>query len=52
MPKPRGRAQNAIEYGLIIAMIAVVVLLGVFEFGHLVEPWLASLSGHITTVGT
>jgi Flp pilus assembly pilin Flp len=37
---------------LIIAVIAVVVLLGTTAFGNQVEPWFAALTGHITTVGT
>jgi Flp pilus assembly pilin Flp len=48
----RGRAQNVVEYGLLIVSIVVVVLLGMTSFGHVVEPWFAALAGHITTVGT
>ena len=39
MPKLRGKAQNVVEYGLIIVTIVLVVLLGVMSFGHLIEPW-------------
>ena len=52
MSRLRDRAQNVVEYGLIIASIAVVVLLGVARFGSLIVPWFAALAGHITTVGT
>jgi hypothetical protein len=52
VPVGRFRAQDVVEYGIIIATIAVVVLLGVIAFGHQIEPWLAQLAGHITTVGT
>jgi Flp pilus assembly pilin Flp len=48
----REPAQDVIEYGILIATIAVVVLLGVAAFGHQIEPWFAQLAGHITTVGT
>jgi Flp pilus assembly pilin Flp len=48
----RERAQNVVEYGLIIATIVIVVLLGVASFGRLIEPWFASLAGRITTIGT
>jgi Flp pilus assembly pilin Flp len=41
-----------VEYGLIIAAIVIVVLLGVSSFGHLIEPWFASLAGHVTTLST
>ena len=47
----RWGAQSTVEYGLLIATIALVVVLGVMSFGHLVEPSFASLAGHITTVG-
>jgi Flp pilus assembly pilin Flp len=46
------RAQDVVEYGIIVATIALVVLLGVMTFGSQIEPWFAQLAGHITTVGT
>jgi len=52
MSRPRDRAQNVVEYGLIIATIAMVVLLGDAKFGTLIGPWFAALAEHITTVGT
>jgi Flp pilus assembly pilin Flp len=48
----RDKAQNVVEYGLLVGTIVVVVLLGVAKFGSLIEPWFAALAGHITTVGT
>jgi Flp pilus assembly pilin Flp len=45
-------AQDLVEYGLLIASIAVVVLLGVTAFGQQILPWFQQLAGHITTVGT
>jgi Flp pilus assembly pilin Flp len=48
----RHRAQDVVEYGMIIATIAVVVLLGVTAFGAQIKPWFEHLAGHITTVGT
>ncbi|HEY2592342.1 MAG TPA: Flp family type IVb pilin [Chloroflexota bacterium] len=48
----RERGQDVVEYGIIIATIAVVVLLGVTSFGHEITPWFTQLAGHITTVGT
>jgi hypothetical protein len=48
----RANAQNTVEYGLIIATIVIVVLLGMMSFGHLIAPWFAALAGRITTVGT
>ena len=44
--------QNVVEYGIIIATIALVVLLGVTAFGNQILPWFIQLAGHITTVGT
>jgi Flp pilus assembly pilin Flp len=48
----RQLAQDAIEYGMIIATIAMVVLLGVAAFGTQIKPWFEHLAGRITTVGT
>ena len=48
----RQRAQDVVEYGMIIATIAVVVLLGVTVFGAQIRPWFEHLAGRITTVGT
>ena len=52
MSRFRDRAQNVVEYGLLIASIVVVVLLGVAKFATVIEPWSAALAGRITTVGT
>jgi Flp pilus assembly pilin Flp len=46
------RGQNVVEYGLLIATIVLVVLLGITAFGRQIEPWFAMLAGRITTVGT
>lgn len=52
MSRLRDRAQNVVEYGLLIATIVVVVLLGVTRFGSVIELWFAALAGRIITVGT
>lgn len=52
MPHVRAKAQNVIEYGILIATIVMVVLLGVSRFGYLIAPWFAGLAARITTVGT
>ena len=44
--------QNVVEYGVLIATIVLVVVLGTMAFGSLIEPWFASLAARITTVGT
>jgi Flp pilus assembly pilin Flp len=44
--------QDVVEYGLLIATIAVVVLIGIATFGRQIEPWFRVLAGRITTVGT
>jgi pilus assembly protein Flp/PilA len=44
--------QDVVEYGLLIATIAIVVLIGVGLFGSSVNTWFKSLASHITTVGT
>jgi Flp pilus assembly pilin Flp len=48
----RQPAQEVVEYGIIIATIAVVVLLGTTAFGSQIRPWFEQLAGRITTVGT
>jgi pilus assembly protein Flp/PilA len=44
--------QDVVEYGLLIATIAIVVLIGVGIFGTNINAWFQSLAGRITTVGT
>lgn len=44
--------QDVVEYGLLIATIAIVVLLGIGFFGNNVSAWFQTLAGRITTVGT
>ena len=44
--------QDVVEYGLLIATIAIVVLIGVGIFGGAINDWFKGLAGHITTVGT
>ena len=45
-------SQNVIEYGIIIVVIAMVVLLGVAAFVSQLRPWFRQLASHITTIGT
>ena len=44
--------QDVVEYGLIVATIAVVVLIGKMAFGNQIRPWFEHLAGMITTTGT
>jgi hypothetical protein len=44
--------QNVVEYGLLIATIVVLVLMGTTAFGAVLRPWLEHLAGRIVTVGT
>jgi pilus assembly protein Flp/PilA len=44
--------QDVVEYGLLIATIAIVVLVGVGIFGNNINSWFSSLAARITTVGT
>jgi Flp pilus assembly pilin Flp len=48
----RALAQDVVEYGLIVATIAIVILVGTVAFGNQIEPWFAALAGRITTTGT
>ena len=43
--------QDVVEYGLLIATIAIVVLVGISFFGHNIESWFQVLAGRITTTG-
>ena len=44
--------QDVVEYGLLIATIAIVVLIGVGIFGNNIRVWFTALAGRITTTGT
>jgi Flp pilus assembly pilin Flp len=44
--------QDVVEYGLLIATIAIVVLIGVGIFGSNINAWFQNLAARITTVGT
>jgi Flp pilus assembly pilin Flp len=43
--------QDVVEYGLLIATIAIVVLVGISFFGNNIAAWFQSLAGRITTTG-
>ena len=48
----RQHGQSVVEYGLLMAAVALVVLLGVHAFGQEILAWFIPLAGRITTVGT
>ena len=41
--------QDVVEYGLLIATVAIVVLLSTAAFGSQVHNWFLGLTGRITT---
>jgi len=41
--------QDVVEYGLLIATIAIVVLIGVGIFGQNISHWFENLAARITT---
>lgn len=43
--------QDVVEYGLLIATVAIVVLLGISFFGSQISAWFQVLAGRITTQG-
>jgi Flp pilus assembly pilin Flp len=43
--------QDLVEYGMLLALLALVVLFGAMAFGSLLAPWLTQLAGLITTAG-
>lgn len=48
----RALGQDVVEYGLIVATIAIVILVATVAFGNRIEPWFQALAGRITTTGT
>ena len=44
--------QDVVEYGLLIATIAIVVLLATAAFGQNIGVWFNTLASRITTTGT
>jgi Flp pilus assembly pilin Flp len=44
--------QDVVEYGLLIATVAIVVLLATTAFGAQIRVWFDALSGRITTTNT
>jgi pilus assembly protein Flp/PilA len=44
--------QDVVEYGLLIATIAIIVLIGVGIFGQNINAWFSNLAARITTTGT
>jgi Flp pilus assembly pilin Flp len=46
------QGQDVVEYGLLIATIAIVVLLATAAFGANIGTWFNTLAGRVTTTGT
>jgi Flp pilus assembly pilin Flp len=44
------QGQDVVEYGILIATIALIVLLAIGAFGHDIDAWFRTLAGRITTV--
>lgn len=49
---PDESGQDVLEYGLLIATIAMVVLIGISLLGSSMSTWFQVLAGQITTTGT
>jgi Flp pilus assembly pilin Flp len=45
-------AQDVVEYGLLIATIAIIVLISTTAFGTQINAWFNRLAGRITTTVT
>jgi Flp pilus assembly pilin Flp len=45
-------AQNTVEYGLLVATIALIVMLGINAFGSQIMAWFIVLAGAIAQTGT
>lgn len=48
----KARAQDIVEYGLLVVVIALVVLVGANAFGNEILAWIVPLIGRVTTTGT
>jgi Flp pilus assembly pilin Flp len=48
----RETGQDVVEYGLLMATLAILVLVGSLTFGDQIRPWFDSLAARIATVGT
>jgi Flp pilus assembly pilin Flp len=44
--------QDVVEYGILIATIAIVVLISTTAFGTQITAWFGRLAGRITTTAT
>jgi Flp pilus assembly pilin Flp len=49
MPPTCTRAQSNVEYALLVALIALVILVSVTAFGATVHEWFMHLVGRIVT---
>ncbi len=45
-------AQDVVEYGLLIATVAILVLVSTQAFGQSIFGWFSGLASHITTTAT
>ena len=45
--RARGRAQGLIEYGLIIALVAILAIAGLIIFGPAVSSLLSAMGGSV-----
>ena len=45
----RQRSQDSVEYGLIVATLAILTLVGVRAFGGLIEVWFAGIIRLVVT---
>ena len=45
-------AQDVVEYGMLIATIAIVILVSTSAFGSQITTWFGRLAGRITTTAT
>jgi Flp pilus assembly pilin Flp len=52
LPVCVNRGQSTAEYGLIVATVAVLVLMGMNAFGNAMHTWFDVLASRIVTSGT
>jgi hypothetical protein len=47
----RAHAQDVVEYGLLLATVAVLVLLAAMTFGGMIHEWYVRLFAHVVSGG-
>jgi len=50
IPSETNDRNDLVEYGLLIATIAIIVLVATLNFGAMISPWFEALANRIVTI--